>query len=195
MELVLRIISSILSVYMLLIFIRILLTWFSGPSLGKPIELLKRVTEPYLNLFRRISILRTERIDFSPIVAIISLVIVLNIVNTLRIYGEISLGIVLALVISALWSAVFFILFFFGILIGARLISLLSQRASFNPFWQTIDMLINPALGFIQRVIFRGRQLSYKAGLGSGALVLIGTAIVGRVLVNLLVRLLRDLPI
>ncbi len=195
MEILLRVLSSVLSVYMLLIFIRILLTWFSGATYGKPLDVLKRVTDPYLNIFRRVSFLRTERIDFSPIAAIISLVIVLNIINTLRIYGEISLGIILALVISALWSAVFFLLFFFGIIIVVRLVSLFGRSFNVNPFWQTIDVLINPVLTSIQRIFFRGRQISYRASLGSGAVVLIGTALVGRLLVNLLIRLLRDLPI
>jgi YggT family protein len=195
MEILLRVLSSVLSVYMLLIFIRILLTWFSGATYGKPLDVLKRVTDPYLNIFRRVSFLRTERIDFSPIAAIISLVIVLNIINTLRIYGEISLGIILALVISALWSAVFFLLFFFGIIIVVRLVSLFGRGFTVNPFWQTIDVLINPVLTSIQRIFFRGRQISYRASLGSGAVVLIGTALVGRLLVNLLIRLLRDLPI
>lgn len=194
MEVVLRVISSILSVYMLLLFIRILLTWFSGAALGRPLDLLKRVTDPYLDIFRRIRFLRTERIDFSAIAAVISLVIVLNIINTLRLYGEISFGIILALIISALWSAVFFILCFFGILMAARLVSTLLHAASFSPFWQTIDLIVNPALAFIQRVIFRGRQLSYKAGLGAGVAVVGVTAIAGRLLINVLIGALRRLP-
>jgi hypothetical protein len=56
-------------------------------------------------------------------------------------------------------------------------------------------MLVNPVIGFLRRVLFRGRELSYRASLGSVALVLFGTAFVGRLLVNLLVRFLRDLPI
>ena len=194
MELPLRIVSSVLSVYMLLLFIRILLTWFSGASLGRPQELLKRVTDPYLNIFRRISFLRTARIDFSPFAAVISLVIVLNIVNTLRVYGQISLGIVLALIVSALWSAVFFILGFMTILIAVRLVSILIGRTSFNPFWQTIDTLVNPILKFIQRVFFRGRQFTYKTALALGVLILASSAILGRVIVNLLVGLLQRLP-
>ena len=195
MEIVLRVISSILSVYMLLLFIRILLTWFSGVSYGRPMDLLRRATDPYLDIFRRISFLRTERIDFSPIAAIISLVIVLNIVNTLRVYGKITLGIVLALIISAVWSAVFFLLVFFLILIAARLVSTLVRQISFSPFWQTIDMLIHPMVSFIQRVIFRGRELSYRAQLGSGVIVLGVTAALGRLLIDLLIGVLRNLPV
>lgn len=194
MDVILRVISSVLSVYMLLIFVRILLTWFSGASFGRPQELLRRVTDPYLNIFRRISFLKTERMDFSPIAAVITIVIVANIVNTLRAYGQITFGIILALIISAIWSAAFFILGFFSILTTVRLISILIGRTSFNPFWQTVDRLVNPMLAFIQRTLFRSRQLSYKTMLVLGVLSLGGTAIIGRIIIRLLAGWLQRLP-
>lgn len=194
MDVILRVISSVLSVYMLLIFVRILLTWFSGASFGRPQELLRRVTDPYLNIFRRISFLKTERMDFSPIAAVITIVIVANIVNTLRAYGQITFGIILALIISAIWSAAFFILGFFFILTTVRLISILIGRTSFNPFWQTVDRLVNPMLAFIQRTLFRSRQLSYKTMLVLGVLSLGGTAIIGRIIIRLLAGWLQRLP-
>ncbi|MBT3272213.1 MAG: YggT family protein [Spirochaetales bacterium] len=194
-EIILRIISGALSVYMLLLFIRILLTWFSGEgSLGRPQEILKSVTDPYLNIFRRIPFLRSGRIDFSPIAAIISLGIVFNIVEKLRYSGNISLGFILALIVSALWSAAFFILGFFIILVAIRLVAVLIGRTSFNPFWQTIDLMVNPILSFIQRQILRGRQLSYKTGLGVGLGVLVLTAIVGRFLITQLTIILLRIP-
>ena len=39
-----RFISSILSIYMILLFIRILLTWFRSIDLGRPYEILVRIT-------------------------------------------------------------------------------------------------------------------------------------------------------
>ena len=191
---VVRVISSILSVYMLLLFIRILLTWFSGVSLGRPQEILKKVTDPYLNIFRRLSFLHTSRIDFSPIAALIVLVIILNILNTITIYGQITVGVVLALIVAALWSAAFFIVGFLIILVAARFIFLFFGRTSFSPFWQTIDLIINPVLAFIQRVVFRGRQMTYRNGLGFGLALLIVTAVLGRIIINQIVRLLRSIP-
>lgn len=61
---IIRITSSIISGYMLLIFIRVLLTWFSGSSFGKAEELLGTVTDPYLNLFKKLPFLRMGMIDF-----------------------------------------------------------------------------------------------------------------------------------
>jgi YggT family protein len=194
MEAILRVVGGVLSVYMLLLFIRILLTWFSGPSLGKPQEVLTRITDPYLNIFRRITFLRAGQIDFSPMAAIISLVIVLNIVNRLRFYGEISVGIVLALIVAAVWSAAFFVLGFFIILTVVRFISVLVGGTSFSPFWQTIDLMVNPMLAFIQQKVLRGRQVSYKSGLGIGILVLLAAAVIGRIIVNLLVGALQRIP-
>ena len=194
MESAIRVVSGIISVYMLLLFIRILLTWFSGVSLGKPQEILKKITDPYLNIFRRIPFLKTSRIDFSPLAAIIVLVIVLNILNTIAMYGEISVGIVLALIVAAVWSAAFFILGFLIILTAARFIFLFFGSTSFGQFWQTVDLIINPILGFIQRVLLRGRQMTYRTALGLGLASLLVTAVLGRVLINQVVRLLRSIP-
>lgn len=179
---------------MLLLFIRILLTWFSGGSFGKPQEMLQKVTDPYLNIFRRFTFLRTERIDFSPIAAIVSLGILLSIVGTLRFTGEISVGIVLALIVRAVWRAASFLLGFFTILCVVRFASVLIGGTSFNPFWQTIDLMVNPILAYIQRTIFRGRQLSYRNGLGLGILVLIAIIIAGRILIDILAGLLQRIP-
>src|SRR6056297_3367544 len=144
MQTVMSIITAALSFYMLLIFLRILLTWFQGPSLGRAYEFLMRVTDPYLNYFRRFKFLRTERIDFSPILAIIVLVIILNITNTIAAYGTITLGIVLALIISALWSAFSFLLLFFFVLTMVRFIALLIGTNFVSPIWRTIDVIIQP---------------------------------------------------
>ena len=101
-----RLVSGVISVYMMLIFVRVIMTWFAQTAEGKPMQLLRRATDPYLDLFRRIRFLRTDRIDFSPIAAIIVLVVVLNITNTLAAYGSITLGFVLALILSAAWSTI-----------------------------------------------------------------------------------------
>ena len=179
---------------MLLLFVRILLTWFSGISLGKPQEILKRITDPYLNIFRRLSFLKNNRVDFSPIAAVISLVIVLNIVNRLRVYGEITLGVILALIVSAVWSAASFILGFFIILIAIRFVTVLIGHTTFSPLWQTIDLMVNPILAYLQRVVFRERKMSYKYGLGLGILILLAVSICGRLLINVVVGLLQRLP-
>ena len=80
-------VSAIFTVYIILIFIRILLTWVPrmpfNPYLRAAVAFVERVTDPYLNVFR--AILRPVGfggmgLDLSPIVAIIVLYVVRGLV-------------------------------------------------------------------------------------------------------------------
>lgn len=190
-----RILSGVLSVYMILIFIRILLTWFHGPYFGRPMEILIQITEPYLQYFRRFEFLRTERIDFSPIAAILVLVVLQNIANTIAVLGTITLGIILSLLVSAVWSAISFLLTFFIILIAIRLIGQLFGVNSMSPFWHTLDTILQPVLSGITRKLRIKKPLTYPSALavfGGGFLVI---SLVGRVIIRQIAMLLRALPL
>jgi YggT family protein len=190
-----RVIGGLISAYLLLLFIRILLTWFQGTYLGKPYELLAGVTDPYLNLFRRFRWLQSHRMDFSPILALISLVILLNIVNTLAALGTITLGIILAIVLSSIWSAVSFLLTLYIVLIVIRFIAHLVGANTVTPFMQTLDMIINPVMGWIMKKLFKSRPVTYRFSLtvcGGGLLL---TSLVGNILINQIIRLLQSMPV
>jgi YggT family protein len=76
-------VDTLILVYLILIFIRIILTWIPripyNPVLSAVIKFVTDVTDPYLNLFRRILPpvrLGPGAIDLSPIVATFVLIIV-----------------------------------------------------------------------------------------------------------------------
>ena len=82
--------STLLTVYIVLIFIRILMSWFTripyNRYLDAVLKFVAEVTDPFLNIFRRI--IPTVRIgpgalDLSPIVAVLVLSIVGGIVTRL----------------------------------------------------------------------------------------------------------------
>jgi YggT family protein len=76
-------VSQFLQIYMVLIFIRILLSWFPNVDLySSPWSILTQLTDPYLNVFRSF-IPPLGGIDFSPIIAIFLLQIVASIVPQL----------------------------------------------------------------------------------------------------------------
>ena len=192
---ILRFISGALSVYMLLLFVRILLSWFSGPMReGRAIQILYSVTNPYLNWFRRFSFLRAGRIDFSPIAAIITLVIVLNITNTLAVTGKISIGIILALAVSAVGSAAFFIIGLLLLITVIRTVSAFVASSSVHPIWQTLDSIIAPIHSFIHKTFFKNREFTYQIGLALSSVVLAATYFIGRFLLRWLVDLLSRIP-
>jgi YggT family protein len=188
-----NILSGITSLYMFLIFIRILLTWFSGVNYGRAYELLSGVTDPYLNWFRRFPILQAASLDLSPIAALAVLSVVNNIFTTLARYGRISLGIILALCLSALWSAVSFMLVFFLAVVVLRLIAYLSNRNTYSTIWRIIDILSQPVLYRISRIIFQARLVNYLTRIITAIAVLlilrIGLGILMRMVMDLLIRL------
>jgi YggT family protein len=80
-------VDALFTVYLVLIFIRVLLTWVPrmpiNPYLRAVVAFIERVTDPYLNIFR--AILRPVgfggmALDLSPIVAIIVLYVVRGLV-------------------------------------------------------------------------------------------------------------------
>jgi YggT family protein len=173
-------------------FVRIMLTWFSGSRYGKPVELLCRITDPYLDWFRRFP-LRFGMLDLSPILALTVLSVANNVFGTLGQYGRITLGIILAMLLSALWSAVSFIIGFFIVILVLRLIAYLTSRDVYRSFWGIIDTLSQPVLYRINRIIFRDRLVNYLSSLITAILVLLvlrfGLSFLARLLIGGLSRL------
>ena len=79
-------VETLMYVYLVLIFIRIIVSWFQSipyhPVLSAFLKFVDDVTSPYLNLFRRfipIARLGPAALDLSPIVATFVLLIVVGI--------------------------------------------------------------------------------------------------------------------
>jgi YggT family protein len=188
----LQVVSSLLFVYSLLIAIRIILSWFRGGAYGRAWDLLVRATEPYLRIFRRIRFLRMGTFDFSPIAAVLVLVILQNILTTLAYSGAISLGMVLAIILQSVWRAAVWLLFFYLILSVVRVIGLYVSRDQTHPGWSTLDTIVRP-LAMRVNDLFGGR-LDYVYSLVAAAGVIILVWLVGRVVIGLLVMQLFRLP-
>ena len=83
-----RIIDTVIMIYIWLIIIRAIMSWFN-PNYGNPfMQLLIKVTEPILGPARKIvqSIIPTRNFDISPIVVILLLELVRNLLTRLIVY-------------------------------------------------------------------------------------------------------------
>ena len=164
MLILLTIINVILIAYLFLISLRIVLGWFAPQALGRAWHFLTAATEPYLGLFRRIRFLRGAMFDFSPIAAILVLVVALDLVNQLLYYGRITLGFFLASVVSAAWSGARFLLLLFIIVGILRTIPLLFRAAAGSNLWRVVDMIMQPIVGWVMKVLrirLRGTTTQY----------------------------------
>ncbi|MDR0708648.1 MAG: YggT family protein [Spirochaetaceae bacterium] len=201
MRTLMNILGGAANLYMLVIFIRVMLTWFSGANFGRPVEFLCRITDPYLNWFRRFRVLRVANLDLSPIAALAVLSIAGNVFATLGRYGTITLGFILAMIVSALWSAVSFILIFFLIVLALRFIAYLTRQnvygvySPMGAFWRIVDSLSQPITYRINRIIFRNRLVRYHTGLLTSIAVLAALRIGLGFLVRAGINLLSHLPV
>lgn len=194
-SIILRLLAAAVSLYMLLLMARIILTWFPSGLEGRPLQLLASATDPYLDLFRGITWLSTGGMDFSPLAALAVLSVLTQILSTAAAYGRISLGIILALVLGAAWSIFAFFFGFLGLAMLARLVAYLARWNSLHPVWRVVDALINPVMFRLNRAIYRDRIVNFRQGLITGILILFGLRILGGILVRLLSSLLIRLPL
>jgi YggT family protein len=187
--------AGLCGLYSLLILIRVVLSWFGGANYGRPQALLSRITDPYLNWWRGIPGLRAGFLDLSPIAAMAVLSLAQSVFSTIAAYGRITLGIVLAIALSAIWQAISFILGFCLIILALRLIAYLTGANVYSGFWRIIDTISSPILYRINRIVFGRRLVNYLAGIIT-AIVLLGVIWAGgKIAVRLLAGLLIRLPV
>jgi YggT family protein len=190
------ILNIILIIYLFMLALRIVLGWFAPQALGKAWQVLKAATDPYLDIFSRIRFLRGSMFDFSPIAAILALLVVLNFLNQLINYGRIMLGVLLASIISAAWFGISFLLLFFLIVGVLRTIPFVFPSSAGSNLWRVVDTIIKPVVNWVMKVFRLGRRSGYTQHLFLTIGLLFAAWMFGAFLVvPRVVSLLQGLPI
>jgi YggT family protein len=187
-------VNIVLILYLFLLSARLLLSWFSGTSMGRPWDLLRRATDPYLGLFYRLRFLRRGLLDFTPIVAMLVLVVLLNLVNELIRGGRISVGLVASSVLLAAWSGASFLLLLFIVVGVLRCIPLVFRALPGATLWKTLDLLVQPLVSAVSRLLRLEGRASYVQRLLLTLGLLLVAWLLGRIAVLGLARVLARLP-
>ena len=173
------ILASIISIYSLLIVIRIIFSWIDniqkanawrngyngynsynsynaqGLTLSSISNVLGKIVDPYLNLFKGITSLRRSHLDLTPLVAIIVLNLFQSIFNIVAISGKITIGVILALIVKLAWSSFFsYILFFLIVLLIVRYFIGRSNSYRAQNWLNAIDPVINGAVQKVYKLFF-----------------------------------------
>lgn len=194
LSIVARVINALVIVYIFLCTARVLISWVPNLDAGKGGAVLARLTDPYLNFFRRFKIFSSGTFDFSPIAALAILAVANDLLTTIAYAGRLSVGLVLGLLVGAAWSAVAFIISFFAVCAVARMVAYIARWNSLHPIWRVIDSILNPVLFRINRLVYRGRIVNYLQGLITGFAVLLLLRMGGGALLALVIRSLDRLP-
>jgi YggT family protein len=133
--------------------------------------------------------------DLSPIAALGVLTVVSQIFSLLARYGTITLGIILTILLQAVWSIISFFILFIAIVLVLRLIALLTNRNIYGTFWRVIDTISQPVLYRLNRLLFKGRIVNFQAGILASIGILAVVYVALRFLVSRLSEILIRLPI
>ena len=192
---ILSILAGVLSLYTLLCFIYILMSWFPGARFTKFGHFMTAICEPYMGLFRKMSFLRIGNIDFSPIVSLGILSLISAILAGVQHTGRIFLGGILGTILSSLWGIASSIIGIFTLLLFVRWLVLLINkgRTSYESGWNQIDMLLNK-ISYKVAGTFTKSSMSYQKSLLLSWIILLVTLIAGHYLIAILVNLCFKMP-
>lgn len=188
-----QIITTAITIYSFLCFIRIILTWIPNLSYSRFGQMLSSICDPYLNLFRKLP-LRIGGLDFSPMIAFGILMIASSVTGNLALSRTISIGHFLAMLLSMVWSVAASLITFFIIFLIIRLIVLLMHRDSYSSIWSQLDYSLNPIIFRMTNVFSGGRPMSYKNSLIAAVVLLFALRFGGSYLINILASMLYRMP-
>jgi len=194
MQMIFSFLAFTAGLYSILILIRILISWFGSFNDSKPLNLISRITDPYLDWWRRSVNIRIGVMDFSAVAAIVSLSLLQSIFYSLAYSQRLTIGYLLAIVLSAVWSIASFIIGFLFLVILLRLIAYLTNRNIYSPFWRVVDAVSQPVLYRLNRIFFGNRIAGYVKGIAISLIALAAIRICGGFIIPQLAGLLSRLP-
>ncbi len=192
----LSILAALLSLYTLLCFIYILMSWFPGARFTKFGHFMSAICEPYMGLFRRMTFLRIGNIDFSPIVSLGILSLASAILAGIQYTGRIFFGGILGTILNSLWGIASSIAGIFTLLIFIRWIVLLINkgRTSYDSGWNQVDMILNKISYKVAETFTKSSSMSYQRSLLISWIAFLVILAAGHILITILVNLCYRMP-
>jgi len=195
MQMIFGFLGMLVGIYSVLILIRVIISWFGSFASSRPFELLCSITDPYLNWWQNKFSIRIGVLDFSAVLAIVSLSFIQNILYSLAYFERITIGYLLAVLLRAVWSVLSFIIGFCIIIVVLRLIAYLTNRNIYSPFWQIIDSISRPLLYRMNRIFYGKRVGSFLNGIIFTLVILAVAWFGGGFVFPRIARLLSSLPL
>ncbi len=193
--------ATAVNIYAFICFIRLILSWFPSVNNTQGMRIISGITDPYLNLFRRLRFLQFHGIDFSATLALCVLFALATVLSSLASGQALTVGYFLTIIVSLVWSFISATIKFIIALLIIRLVVFVIMRLasrnkgyrSYSPVWDQIDRFITP---FIYKIssIFIKRVISFTTALAVACAVLIIGVIIADRLIALLCFVLSNLP-
>jgi len=195
MQQIFSLLAGLVGIYSFILLARFIMSWFSRSVPGKISTFLIKATDPYLDWWRNIVKSKIGPFDLSIIFAIVCLSLVQTIFYMLAASQKVSIGIILAILVKALWSIISFIAGFCLVIIIIRCFAYLAKVNMSSRFWATVESISKPVLFQMNRLIYGNRTGNFLHGMILSGIILIAIIVGGKYLIAFLVSLLNSLPI
>lgn len=157
--------ATLISIYSFLIWLRILFTWIRIP--GQPgfengfTRFLSSIIDPYLAWFSGIKMLKRERFDLTPLVALAVLSVFESILRLFGTYGTLTPGMVGGTIIQTFWSYIISPAFWFlFIILVIRLVFCHKKGPNTMYYIRLLDSMDENMLSFVQKLFFGNKAVN-----------------------------------
>ncbi|MBQ9622723.1 MAG: YggT family protein [Treponema sp.] len=185
------ILASVVSIYTLLCFVRVMLSWFPGAEYSRFGQVLRQMCDPYLDIFRRFRFLRFSSFDFTPAIGLCVLMALQAFFNSLAMGKAFRISTILSMLVMLVGNIFTSVLGFFAVIILVRLIVYLiigDGQGSYS-IWTAMDRAISPIIFRIAGAFFRGQSISFVKALVTSLIALL----LSSVLISYVIRVLGGL--
>ncbi|MBK5200704.1 MAG: YggT family protein [Spirochaetaceae bacterium] len=163
-----RLLASVLRIYSILIWIRIIFSWIKMPNQqykqeGALMLFIGKIVDPFLNLFSGVKGLKSNSIDFSPLLAFALLSIVTSLLQIYGVQGYLTLGITLGLIAQTFYSFIISPFFFiFILLLGVRLFFCFKRTPTTIVMARGIESIVGGLMNWVQKVFFGSKGVANR---------------------------------
>jgi YggT family protein len=153
------IVRLLFTIYIVLIFIRVMFAWVRPNMFNPVVQFVYNSTNPYLRLFAGIKFLRIGALDLTPILALFLLYVISELSYNVLLKGSINLQNLISMIIMLLFKFVYFILVVFIIVVGLRFIfEIIGHRSNniiINIIYSVSELAVRPLRNWFK---IRGRS-------------------------------------
>lgn len=195
-SMILGLLSAAVTIYTILCFINIIISWFPGAKFTGFGKMISALTDPYMNFFSRSGWLTFGNIDFSPILSIGVLSVISSILGGITATGRLYVGGIIATVLAMLWNVTSSILSIAFLLVIIRWI-VLTVKHGYTPYdsaWNNIDQFLQKIAFKVSKTFIRSPS-SYSKALLITWIVFAVILAAGNIFINILVNICYHMPI
>ena len=196
MNSIFSILASVVSIYTILCFVRVMLTWFPGAEYSKFGQILCQICDPYLDIFRRFRFLRFSSFDFTPAIALCVLMAAQTFFSSLATGRGFRISMILSMIVMLAGNILTSVLGFLAVIVLVRLIAymIVGDGNSSYSIWTVVDRSISPLIFRIAGLVFKNQTISFVKALLTSFITLIIFSVLISYALQVLGRLISTIP-